>query len=43
MPADECHGAVLMISQHLFRQQAITKANIEEELCRHMASRGHNE
>ena len=41
----KCHGAALMISQHWFRwwlgavrQQAITWANIDPDLCRHMAS-----
>ena len=44
MPKDR-----LMISQHWFkywlgavRQQAITWANVDSDLCRHMASLGHN-
>ena len=46
----ECHCTLLMISQHRFRwwlgavrQQAITWANVDPYLCRHMASLGHNE
>ena len=42
---DECHSTLLMISQHWFRewlgaisQQAITWANVDPDLCRHMAS-----
>ena len=27
----------------LIRQQAITRANVDTDLCRHMASLGHNE
>ena len=49
MPSDECHGTYLKISQHWFRQwlgavrqQAITWANVDPDLCRHMASLGHN-
>ena len=35
----------LMISQHWFavRHQAITRANVDPDLCHHMASLGHNE
>ena len=47
---DECHSTLLMISQHWFRkwlvavrQQAITWANGDPDLCRHMASLGPNE
>ena len=47
--SDGCHWTSL-ISQHWFRewlgavrQQAITWANVEPDLCRHMASLGHNE
>ena len=43
-------AALLMISQHwcrwwlgAVRQQAITWANVDPVLCRHMASIGHNE
>ena len=31
-----------MISQHWWRHQAITWANVDSGLCRHMASLGHN-
>ena len=41
---------LLMVSQHWFRlwlgalrQQAITWANVDPDLCRHMVSLGHNE
>ena len=44
MPSDECHGTFLKISQHWFRQwlgavrqQAITWANVDPDLCHHMA------
>ena len=47
-PSDECHWTVLMISQHWFRwswwwlgvirQQAITWANVDPDLCHHMMS-----
>ena len=50
LPLYECHWASLMISQHWLRQwlgavrqQAITWANVDPDLCRHMASLGHNE
>ena len=50
MPWDECHGTLLMMSQHWFRywlgavrQQAITWTNVDIVPCRHMASPGHNE
>ena len=46
----ECHNTSLIISQHWFRlwlgavrQQAITWANVDLDLCRHMTSQGHNE
>ena len=45
LPSDTCHKTLLMISQHwfrkmfgVFRQQAITGANVEPVLWRHMAS-----
>ena len=48
---DECHRTLLMMmSKHWFRQwlgvvrqQAITWANVDPELCRHMVPLGHNE
>ena len=50
MPWDECQGTSPMISQDWFRQwicavmqQAITWANVDPDLSRHMASLGHNE
>ena len=50
LPSDECNWILLMISQHCFRywlgavrQQAITWANVDPDLCRHMASLCHNE
>ena len=50
LPSDECNWILLMISQHWLRkwlgavrQQAITWANVDPNLCRHMASLGHNE
>ena len=46
LPSDECNLA-LPISQHWFRQwlgairyQAIPWANVDQDLCRHMASIG---
>ena len=46
----ECLWTSLMISQHWFRwwlgvvrQQAITWANVDPDLCHHMVSLGHNE
>ena len=49
MPSDEYDGTSLMISQHWFRlwldairQQAITWANVDQILCRHMMSLGHS-
>ena len=46
----ECYKQPLMISHHWFRsrlgivrQQAITWANVDPQLCRHMALLGHNE
>ena len=43
--SDECHWTLLMISQHWirWRHQAITWANVDPDLCRHMASLGLNE
>ena len=38
MPSDECHGTYLKI-----RQQAITWAYVDPDLCRQMALLGHNE
>ena len=45
----ECHGTIQMVSQHWFRQrlgavrqQAITWANVDQDICRLMASLGHN-
>ena len=50
LPSDECNWILLMISQHWFRswlgvvrQQAITWANVDSDLCRHMASLGPSE
>ena len=50
LPWYECHCTSLMISQYWFRlwlgvvrQQAITWANVDPDLCHHMASLGHNE
>ena len=47
---DECHGILLMISQHwlrkwlgAIRQQAITWTSVDHGLQRHMASLGPNE
>ena len=42
----ECLWTLLMISQHWLsavRQQAITRANVDPDLCRHMVSLCHNE
>ena len=48
--SDECHWTLPMMSQHWFRywlgavrQQAITRANVDPDLCRHMTSLSHNE
>ena len=45
LPSDECNWILLMICQHWFRwwldagrQQAITWANVDRDLCRHVAS-----
>ena len=50
LPSDECHKTLLMISQHWFRwwlgavrQQAITWANVDPDLCCQMASLGLSE
>ena len=50
MPSDECHKTLVLISQHWFRswlgavrQQAISWANVDPDLCRHMLSLGPNE
>ena len=49
LPSGNCHWAPLMMIHHWFRkwlggviQQAITRANIVPDLCRHMTSLGHN-
>ena len=48
--SSKCHRTLLMTSQHwvrkwlgAIRQQAITCANVDPDLCRHMVSLGHNE
>ena len=48
--SDECHRTSLMINQHRFRlwfgairHQTITWANVDPDLCCHMASLSHNE
>ena len=48
--SDECHWTLLRISQHWFRkwlgavrQQAITWASVDPDLCHHMGSLGPNE
>ena len=48
--SDECHWSLPVISKHWFRewvsavrQQAITWANVDPDLCHHMVSLGHNE
>ena len=52
LPRDECHGTLLMVSQHWFRlwlgavrQQAITWTNVDPDLCHHMVHvlLGHND
>ena len=50
LPLDKRQWSVLTISQRWFRywlgairQQAITWANVDQDLCRHMASLGHIE
>ena len=50
LPSDECNWILLMISQYWFRkwlgavrQQAITWANVDPDLYRHMAWLGHHE
>ena len=50
LPSVECHWTLLKISQHWFRwwlgalrRQTITGVNIHSDLCRHMASVGHND
>ena len=49
-PPDECNWILLIISQHWFRQglgavrqQAVAWANVDPDLCRHMALLGYNE
>ena len=49
-PWDKCHMSSLVFSQHWLtlwlsnvRHQAITWANVDPDLCRHMASLSHNE
>ena len=43
LPAGKCHWTLLMISQHFIRQEAITWANVDPDLCHHMTSLGLNE
>ena len=50
LPSSECNWNLLMTSQHwfrwwlgAFRQQNITSANVDPDLCHHMVSLGHNE
>ena len=45
LPWKECYRTLLMVSRHWFRkwQQTLTWANVDPDLCRHMASIGHNE
>ena len=50
LSSDECHKTLLMKSQHWFRlwlgavrQQAITWANVDPDLCRQMVSLSLNE
>ena len=50
LPSYECQWTIFMVSQHWFwqwlgavRQQAITWANVDPDLCLHMVSLGHNE
>ena len=50
LPLDKRYWSIFTISKHWFRQwlgavsqQAITWANVDQDLCRHMASLGHNE
>ena len=50
LPSGDCLWGSLMMSQHWFRlwfgavrQQTITWANVDTDLCRHMASLGPNE
>ena len=50
LPSTECHWTLLKISRHWFgewlgavRQQAITWASVDLDLCCHMTSLGHNE
>ena len=50
LPSNECHGTLLMISQHWFRKwlgavrhQVITSDNVDPDLYHHMVSLGHNE
>ena len=40
-PSDECHWTLLMISQHWFR--LVAWSSVGRDLCRYMASLGHNE
>ena len=41
--ACECHKAPVMTSQHWFWQRAISWANVDQLLCHHMESLGHDE
>ena len=50
LPSNECYWTLLMLSQHWFRQwlgairqRTIAWASIDQDLCCHMVSLGHNE
>ena len=50
LPSGECHKTSLLMSQHWFgwwlgavRHQAITRANVNSNICHHMASIRHDE
>ena len=50
LPSGDCYWTLLMISQQWFmywlgamKQQAITRANVDPDPCRHMVPLGHNE
>ena len=42
MPQDLTIEKSTLVMAWCVRQQAITQANVDPELCRHMASLGHN-
>ena len=45
-PSDEWYWTLLMKNQNwlgVIKEQANTRANVDPDLCRHMASSGHNE